>query len=81
MPCKHCDGSGFVELSEHLRDTLSKFQPGKQLRACDVFDMMPFLMPTTINAINNRLEDLRAMGLLKRERRGRFYYYSRQTNP
>jgi hypothetical protein len=71
--CPTCKGSGTVELEGALLETLSRFKtPKTRLSANDLHDPASGI---TKNAMNNRLEKLRKMDLLGRERAGRVWTY------
>lgn len=71
--CPTCKGTGTVELEGALLETLSKFKtPKTRLSANDLHDPGAGI---TKNAMNNRLEKLRKMDLLGRERAGRVWTY------
>lgn len=74
--CRHCKGAGRVPLPAHLTRTLALFSPTTALTATDVHASVREAKPTTIEAMNGRLEDLRSLGLLKRVRAGRVWIYS-----
>lgn len=74
VKCPTCGGSGRTTLSDTM---LKTFRVVKQLRkasAPDVLGKMPD--EVSVSAINNRLEDLRKLGLIKRKRVGKLYEYS-----
>lgn len=78
VQCDTCEGTGKTPLSEHLKNTLAlvgrKGRTAEQIRAASGETAW-----TSINAFNNRLEKLRALGLVGRHREGKFYYYSTIT--
>jgi hypothetical protein len=72
--CPKCNGTGQVEISQELLDTLNAVLRSK---GTDSVTLSPkFGKHHTITAINNRLERLRELGLLKRERRFRRWFYT-----
>lgn len=73
IPCRHCEGSGKETLPEPLRQTLMKL--GKKRATSE--DLRE--EGVTREAINNRLEQLRELGFVSREREGRFFLYFRST--
>lgn len=77
MICPKCQGSGEVILQDGLLETLAKFGPRSRHTAADLHDPNE----STPNAINNRLEKLRKIGLLQRKRKGRRWVYGRVRNP
>lgn len=78
IPCPSCQGTGKQPLHEDLRYTL---QILKGLKSATVPDVAKAIKWTgTTSAIHNRLEDLRRNGFVKRERQGRWYFYSPANN-
>lgn len=73
LTCPQCEGAGRVPLSEHLQDTLSRLDSRVGRTAADVSGA------ATPNAVSNRLVYLFQLGLVKRERVGKFWYYTRTT--
>lgn len=73
--CPTCQGTGKVELEGALRETLARFT-SKSLRL-SANDLHEPSSGITKNAMNNRVEKLRRMGLLSRTRAGRVWIYSR----
>ena len=74
IPCSHCFGSGKVELPEHLLKVLEMVFKHRRVSAPEVLRMIGGRSGVT--AMNNRLEDLRRLGLVIRERTGNAWYYS-----
>lgn len=74
VPCNKCQGTGRHALSDCLWETLQAVRRAKFATAIDLLRAMKW--QGAVTALNNRLEDLRELGLLKRERRGKFYFYS-----
>lgn len=71
VTCHTCHGSGQEKLQEGLLETLQSL--GKsEAAACEIV-----AEGVSVNAVNNRLERLRAMGFVKRRRAGKFWLYSR----
>lgn len=75
IQCPTCSGTGRAPLQEALQETLDVLPRRGTFTAGAIHEKIPGTV--TINAVNNRLEDLRALGILKRERNGRFWSYSR----
>lgn len=75
IECPECKGTGSTKLPELLTATLSALGK-KAYTAHELNDWFPTVTP---NAINNRLESLRRLGFVQRERRGKFWLYSRVT--
>lgn len=73
-PCQKCCGTGRVPLSEELSITLACVKAGRRVTVEGVAGKLKW--KGTPNAIHNRLEDLRAMGFVTRERQSKFFYYS-----
>ncbi len=74
VTCSKCKGTGKRRLSRHLMETLNHVSIVGEATAEDIAARLPDDIGTT--AVNNRLEDLREMGLLKRRRDKRFWVYS-----
>lgn len=74
VPCRHCNGKGSNPLAKELSDTLALFKGAKQFNSEEAQQALG-LGDISRNAINNRLEDLRALGLIDRIRKGRSFYY------
>lgn len=72
-PCQNCQGSGKAPLSRFLFATLSLFARGATLTAEQVHARQGLAEVRT--AANNRLENLRKLGLIDRSRDGRAYHY------
>lgn len=70
IQCETCHGTGREPLSELLTETLGML--GR--RQATAVDLM--IDGMTKNAINNRLEHLRRLGFVQRQRRGKFWVYS-----
>lgn len=79
IPCPSCEGAGTVALSTALESTLAVFTDGDRLSAIAVWNKMAH--PSGIGAIHNRLNNLVALGLLRRERvSGNFAYFRSKTD-
>lgn len=76
IDCPKCEGSGKMELPEHLKTTLSCFKGAESIIADDLHRKFPRI---TVNAINNRLLELHTLGFLLRKRMGKFWLYSRAS--
>lgn len=76
MKCPNCAGTGRSSLPEALQETFDAIpKRGRQFRASDIQALVPGAV--TVNAINNRLEALRDLGFLQRERWGKYWLYNR----
>ncbi len=82
VPCVHCQGTGRAILPMGLSNALDflRSQPGD----CDVISVFDHLNRVEtgvigITAVNNRLEALRAWGLVTRRKAGRFWLYKPTT--
>lgn len=73
--CPKCEGKGRVPLPEWAQQILALFVKNNVLRSDEILERIPD--DITQNAINNRLERMRAMRLLKRAREGKWWRYSR----
>lgn len=73
--CPECHGTGARPLPEHLAETIRLFARGQKRIASEVHKALK--LDVTVSAMNARLEDLRKAGLLKRERKGKTWVYSR----
>lgn len=69
ITCEKCSGSGKVPLHEHLAETLGK------IPACGAVAENVQSNGITQNAVSNRLADLLALGLVIRQREGKFWRY------
>jgi len=72
IECHRCHGKGQVEMSDELFETLKAV--GKESTVDNVLTKLKWRGHPT--AINNRLEELRALGFLSRVRIGRQWQYS-----
>lgn len=71
VPCSRCDGRGTVALPQALQETIDYLRqrgPRSPSRLARVFS-------TSLNAMINRLEELRRLHLVSRERIERGYEY------
>lgn len=73
IKCPRCEGEGKVPLPEHLSEAL-KAVPSKGVTYVENVAAKLDIKPS---AASNRLVDLLLMGLLKREREGKYWRYSR----
>lgn len=74
IPCHHCAGSGEVELSPHLLAVLIQVRKSGEATASDLHASLA--TPILVTAFNNRLEQLRKLGFLVRDRRdGKTWVY------
>ena len=76
-PCERCGGTGKVAMPEHLQTTLNLLPKKSTITAHMLNGKCPSVKTT---AFSNRLRDLLDLGLVQREKRGRFWLYSR-TQP
>lgn len=72
VKCDKCGGTGRAELSETLGAMLGQVCGFPGCNAVEHWEGFPTV---GVTAINNRLEDLRAFGLVRRERRGKSWVY------
>lgn len=72
VKCDKCGGTGKAPLSETLQGMLENVKAFPGYSAAWHGARHPFV---GITAFNNRLEDLRALGLVRRERLGRSWLY------
>lgn len=76
ISCRKCEGSGAVDLEDSLWNTLQVLAKLKRATAPEIFEQSQgenaFIKVT---AINRRLEDLRALNLVEREREGAVWKY------
>ena len=70
VPCCRCHGRGWVPLSSPLQSTLDQLRAGPKLA------MELRARGEGPSAANNRLEDLRALGLVERKKVGRHWRYA-----
>lgn len=75
IACRACNGKGKVALNERQQDVLSLFGSGRQYSAQGAHEALQLDETVNVSAINNRLEDLRKVGLLQREKKGRAFFY------
>lgn len=71
--CPHCKGVGKVNLPRRLRETLNYVEAGYST-ATEI--QTEFLRDIGITAVNNRLEDLRKLGIIKRHKQGKQWIYT-----
>lgn len=74
VTCTKCNGTGTRRLSKHLMDTFHVVSYKGEATAADVHAALDETVILT--AINNRLEDLRELGLLTVRREGKQKIYS-----
>lgn len=74
IDCPKCVGSGKITLNHRLADTLKLVKKHKKVTARFICELIDFRVQPS--AINNRLELLRKMELVKRVRSGASYLYS-----
>lgn len=80
IECNACGGTGKVKLSGISLEVFRDVQQHGNVCAQDVFGRMQ-KPDCGVTAINNRLELLRRLGLLSRDRVGKNYLYSLTTTP
>ncbi len=78
VKCHACGGIGEVPLKPELLETLMAL-PRAGMHAAEVASFLR--SESTKNAMNNRLEDLRSLGLVTRSRRGKFWIYRKAPKP
>jgi hypothetical protein len=71
IPCHKCRGTGNVPLPEHLAETLSKINGNTT--SLELAEKIPGM---TRGAQSNRLEELRALGIVERKRKGKWWIYT-----
>ena len=71
--CPRCEGEGKVPLSDHLKEALLAVPT----KGCTYVENVAAKLDIKPSAASNRLVDLLIMGLLKREREGKYWRYSR----
>jgi translation initiation factor 2 beta subunit (eIF-2beta)/eIF-5 len=73
IKCSRCCGQGKIPMPMHLVETLLVVKENNG----GVAETIRFLLNKnfTTNAVNNRLEKLRALGFVTRRRQGKFYRY------
>lgn len=76
VKCAKCKGTGLAPLTGPLAETFAKFTRGAKLSAGEVG-----ICGVAPNAMLNRLESLRRLGLLERRREGQAFIYSRVKTP
>jgi len=78
LPCPKCDGTGKIPLPEPLLETLTFVRAAKN-GGVTASEAHAGLYPESImgiTAFNNRLEELRSIGLVERTRCGKTWKYS-----
>lgn len=73
MTCGYCCGNGTRPLRDDLWDTLVMLRKLKSATAYQMMDALKW--KGSASAMNNRLEDLRSVDLVTRERQGKFLIY------
>ena len=73
IECPHCAGLGKVPISGSLAETLEAVRSQRGITAIQVHAKLGDQIGIT--AVNNRLEDLRRIGLLIRQRVGHQWMY------
>ena len=76
MPCQKCKGSGKVDLSFDLMETLEFVRKKKTATVAEVRKAIDPRHELQSTAFNNRLAQLLELGLLKRNRKSREMVYS-----
>lgn len=77
MTCPKC-GEGSVPLPESLQETLNEVRRTPGFTAQEMLDRFPGI---GVTAINNRLEDLRRIGLVRRQRDSHSWRYYPARKP
>lgn len=77
ITCPKCAGTGRAELDEALEETMCQILVHGPSTASDLSPITPGISAT---GINQRLERLRAFGLLRRQREGKCWRYFPVTN-
>lgn len=77
IKCHKCNGKGKVELDPILAGTIHILKELKKCTATEMFDCLDRQqnLSITVVAINKRLERLREVGLVKREKNGKEFTY------
>lgn len=72
VKCPKCKGTGMSPMDAMIQATMRALRrsPGRTAS-----DLLPQFPGVGVTAINNRLEKLRALGLVRRERRGHAWAY------
>lgn len=73
VKCPQCNGCGRKPLGDELFSVYASAYNGGQVTAVGLSKTVG--RKVSVTAMNNRLEDLRALGLLTRERIGRRWHY------
>ena len=73
VECHHCKGTGKLPLSEELSEVFEHVRYFKTSTAQDLANALAW--NGSVTAMNNRLEDLMNLGLLKRFKDGRRWRY------
>jgi hypothetical protein len=76
--CPKCNGSGHVDLYPDLLETLKLVRTLKLPTASAIKPRLTN-QQMSVTAVNNRLEDLRKLGLVDRTRQGRQWVYKPTT--
>jgi len=76
VKCATCDGSGEVEITQRLYDTLQIVKRQTVATSFSVWKDPSFKDHVVVSAVTNRLDDLFRFGLLSRIRNGREWLYS-----
>lgn len=75
VTCFKCKGTGKIKMSMKLSETMKRFtHASTRLTSLDLAEGEE----STVTAFNNRLEELRALGFLDRQRNGRLWEYFRK---
>lgn len=75
IQCQKCHGTGRVEISNELRSVLELVKKNAPVSVFRVYNLLgnPYI---GVTAINQRLEDLRKLGFVERERQGKAFFYT-----
>lgn len=76
IQCPRCKGDGHVELDGELLITFNLVKKLLDATALKVHGVVSKNNRVGVSAINNRLEDLRTLGLVSRRRNGRQWIYT-----
>jgi len=75
IQCDKCQGAGKIQLPADLQSTLAAIRSGLRTTK-EIYRRDPNRKFFGQTAVNNRLERLRALGLITRVRLGKFITYS-----
>lgn len=77
IACSKCNGTGKIELPAPLLEVLTVMndEPRKMWLVSEIHKLAPNYTSFGVTAINNRLEALRELGLVTREKFGKQWRY------